>query len=465
MKILPTVKRAGAAVQAVGRSYFGDTRRCSMKSQQFAFAWIALVALACGLHAQSATPNQPLKYYVFNLGAPLGGNPEPVGINDLGWISGGANLTGNNVVNAELWIGTPLDLGTLGGPNSNISWPNHSIRGEIVGIAETAEANPYHEPWSCFAFFPSATPTGDVCLGFAWRNGVMSPLPAFPGGYDSYAAGVNNAGQVVGWAEDGVHDPTCSAPTQVLQFEAAIWGPDLTQMKELAPYPGDPDSAATAINDFGDVVGISGLCSVAVGGASAKHALLWHNGQPIDLGNIGGHAWNTPTSLNNHGEVVGFANTSGDENAALSPVAFLWTRQTGKMQMLPRLEDDQTSAAYDINERGQIVGVSNGGPVGSRAFLYQNGTIHDLNELVVGDSQLYLLIAQGINGRGEIVGTAVDASGQQVGFLAVPAYGDFAAAGASVPNAQRNSRGVLPRNFTPQLTGFSRLVLQTTQAH
>lgn len=432
---------------------------------------IAALALGCGLNAQTASQNQsspsqpsqsqPSKYYVFNLGAPLGGNPEPVGINNLGWISGGANLAGNNAVHAELWVGSPLDLGTLGGANSNISWPNHSSRGEIVGIAETAEKNPYNEPWSCFAFFPSATPTGDICLGFAWRNGVMSPLPALPGGYDSYAAGVNNRGQIVGWAEDGVQDPTCNNPVQVLQFEAVIWGPKLTEMTQLSPYPGDPDSAATAINDSGEVVGISGLCSNAVGGASAIHALLWQDGKPVDLGNLGGKAWNTPTALNNHGEIVGFANTSGDENAALAPIAFRWTKAAGKMEKLPRLDDDQTSAAYDINDRGQIVGVSNGGPNGSRAFLYQNGTIVDLNGLVVGDSSLYLLIAQGINERGEIVGTALDSAGQQVGFLAVPAYADNGGAGAIKANAANTP--VFPASSRPQLTGFTRLVFEATQ--
>jgi probable HAF family extracellular repeat protein len=435
-----------------------------MKSHLCVFAWIAVVAFVCRLNAQTVRQIQPTKYYIFNLDTPLGGNPEPVGINDLGWISGGANMTGNDVVNAELWLGIALDLGTLGGPNSNVSWPNHSNRGEIVGIAETAEVNPYHEPWSCFAFFPSATPTGDVCLGFAWRNGMMSPLPALPGGYDSYAAGVNNAGQVVGWAEDGIHDPTCNAPTQILQFEAVIWGPNLTEMTQLSPYPGDPDSAATAINDSGEVVGISGLCSVAVGGASAKHALLWRNGRPVDLGNIGGHAWNTPTSLNNRGEIVGFANTSGDESAALSPVAFVWTKESGKMEKLPRLEDDETSAAYDINEEGQIVGVSNGGPVGSRAFLYQNGAIHDLNAFVVGDSPLYLLIAQGINNRGEIVGTAVDPSGEQVGFLAVPAFEDGIENSASQKKRESTVHTVIPSNFRLQLTGFSRLVFEAMQA-
>lgn len=427
-------------------------------------AALVMLGLTLPLAAQTGRQKQQLKYYVFNLGAPLGGAPEGVGINDLGWISGGANLTGNNVVNAELWVGSPLDIGTLGGPNSNVSWPNHSTKGEIVGIAETAQLNPFGEPWSCFAFFPSFTPTGDVCVGFAWQDGVMSPLPPLPGGYDSYAAGVNNKGQVVGWAEDGVLDPTCNhAPpaSQFLQFEAVIWGPKLTFIQQLPPYPGDPDSAATAINDLSEVVGISGLCSNAVGGASAKHALLWENGVPIDLGNIGGGAWNTPVSLNNRGQIVGFANTTGDENAALSPTGFIWTKATG-MQPLPLLNGDKNSIAFDINEKGQVVGQSGGpndGPIGLRAFLYENGTMLDLNALIQPDSPLYLTTAQGINNRGEIAGTAFDtATGGFVAFLAVPSYGGASEEGSSKTKVESQPRKViLPESIRRQLTGFSRL--------
>jgi probable HAF family extracellular repeat protein len=424
-----------------------------------AMAVFAALAVPVRFAQAQQKRSQPPKYYVFNLGAPLGGGAEAVGINNLGWISGGANLTGNNVVNAELWIGSPLDLGTLGGPNSNVSWPNHTIKGEIVGIAETAQPNPYGEPWSCFAFFPSATPTGDVCVGFAWQDGVMTELPPLTGGYDSYAAGVNNRGQVVGWAEDGVHDPTCNAPGQVLQFEAVIWGPKLTAITQLPPYPGDPDSAATAINDQGQVVGISGLCSNAVGGASAEHALLWENGKPINLGNIGGEAWNTPVSLNNHGQIVGFANTSGDQNAGLSPTAFLWTQTTG-MQALPFLDGDKNSIAFDINEKGQVVGQSagpNDGPIGLRAFLYENGVMMDLNSLIQPDSSLYLTNAQGINDRGEIAGTALDASGVAVAFLAVRAYGGESQASPSRAKALANGSKLLPENVTRQQTGFTRL--------
>jgi probable HAF family extracellular repeat protein len=404
------------------------------------------------LYAQSLRSTQPSSYFIFNLGAPLGGNAEPVAINNLGWISGGDNLTGNATVNAELWVGVPQDLGTLGGANSTIAWPNHSTKGEIVGIAETAEANPYHESWSCSAFFPSAT--GDICQGFLWRNGVMTSLPPFAGGYDSYAAGVNNLGQAVGWAETGVVDSTCNnaPPTnQYLQFKAVIWGPGLTEMTQLQPYPGDPDSAATAINDLGEVVGISGICQNAVGDKSAAHALLWEkNGEIVNLGNLGNNAWNTPVSLNNQGQVVGFAN-----NTEGYPQGFLWTKTKG-IRALPYIGDDNQGVAYDINESGQIVGVSDGGtePYASRAFLYENGKMNDLNTLAVGNSDLYLLLAQGINDQGEIVGTAVQTDGTQVGFLAVPAYGD--AAKYSTSNTIDKFTG---HNFQQlHLTGFPRLL-------
>lgn len=419
---------------------------------------LILIALETALFAQSPQPGQPAQYYVFNLGAPLGGVPEPVGINDLGWISGGANLAGNSAVNAELWAGVPFDLGTLGGLNSNIAWPNHSTNGEIVGIAETAEANPYHESWSCSAFFPSA-PTGDVCLGFAWRAGVMTPLPPFPGGYDSYAAGVNNRGQVVGWAENNVLDPTCNNTppvNQYLQFEAAVWGPELTEVRQLSPYPGDPDSAATAINDVGQVIGISGTCQNAVGDESAAHALLWEeNGEVVNLGNLGNNAWNTPVSLNNHGQVVGFAN-----NTLNNSQGFVWTKAKG-IQPLPYIGDDNQGAAYDINQPGQIVGISNGGtePYSARAFLYENGKMNDLNQLAVGDSSLYLLLAQGINDAGEIVGTAVEPDGTQVGFLAVPVNDDST---QPIPNASGKFTGHSFKEL--HFTGFPRLLSERVKS-
>jgi len=431
-----------------------------LRIRTYTTAAIVFMILATGfpLRAQVEQKKQPPKYYVFNLGSPLGGVPEPVGIDDLGWISGGANLASNTSVHAVLWVGVPMDLGTLGGPNSNVAWPNHSTKGEIVGIAETSQMNPLGEAWSCSAFFFGAD--GYICRGFAWQDGVMSELPTL-GGYDGYAAGVNNQGRVVGWAENTIHDPTC-AGTQVLQFEAVIWGPRLNQMTQLPPLTPDPDSAATAINDKDQVVGISGLCSVAVGGASAEHALLWENGVPTDLGNIGGQAWNTPVALNNQGRIVGFANTSGDVNAALSPTAFIWTKASG-MKPIPPYGTDTNDIAFDVNEKGQIVGQSfNANSGASRAVFWQNNVLSDLNTLVIQPTSLYLTLAQGINDAGEIAGTAIDtSSGETVGFLAVPVFDgsgnpDIASRARVDPNPRQS---ILTERMKKQLPFFSRTAL------
>jgi len=216
---------------------------------------------------------------------------------------------------------------------------------------------------------------------------------------------------------------------------------------------------AQQANDRGQVIGISGICQNAVGDQSATHALLWENGQPTDLGNLGSQVWNTPISLNNHGEVVGFAN-----NALNNSQGFLWTKANG-MQPLPYIGDDNAGAAYNINDMGQIVGISNGGtePYSARAFLYENGTMNDLNTLVVGDSGLYLLLAQGINNRGEIVGTAAEPDGMQVGFLAVPA--DAGPAGPDSPMGGRaGSRTFAGRpDSRPRLIGFPRLSSERPQ--
>jgi len=162
----------------------------------------------------------------------------------------------------------PSPLGTLGGANSAVAWPVKSNNGVIVGISETADADPLGEDFSCWPFFAAGVPTGKICKGFRWQNGQMTALPPFPGGYSSYATGINNQGKVVGWAENGIHDPTCDPSFQILQFRAAMWELNGT-MHELPPLPGDSTSAATAINDLGQVVGISGDCGIAVGSVIA----------------------------------------------------------------------------------------------------------------------------------------------------------------------------------------------------
>lgn len=385
------------------------------------------------------------KYNVATLPG-LGGTAGAAnGINDRGWITGVDNLPGDLTTVAAVWVnGTAIPLGTLsGGPNSAVAWPVKNNNGVIVGISELPDLDPVGEYFSCWPFLGTSNPTGLECKGFRWQNGQMTTLEPFPGGFSSYATGVNNKGQVVGWAENGVHDPTCNTSFQTLQFRAAIWQPDGT-MQELPPLPGDSTSAATAINDLGQVVGISGDCFVAVGYSSARHAVLWQNGVPMDLGNLGGDAWNTPTEINNHGTIIGFANTS--PGLARSFVGFIWTPGSG-MKSLGTLPGDLRSEALGINEQGRIVGLSRGGPYSIRAVLWQNGKLFDMNQLTVSGSP-FLLFGNDIDPQGRVVGEAVDLStGDQPAYIATPVP-----PGVAVPSSTpATPQGNLPENVRRQI--------------
>jgi probable HAF family extracellular repeat protein len=401
-----------------------------MKARNFQYIiamTILSVALGASRLAAQDQPNQaaPPQYSVTNLGT-FGGNVSSGNsINNLGWAMGNANPAGDATTQAAVWIdGKGINLGTLGGPNSAIEWPVKNDWGVIAGIAETAEIDPLKEDWSCAAFFPPPA-TKHICLGFVTRWGHLQALSTL-GGEHGYASGVNERGEIVGWAETNVHDKTCVLP-QILQFEAVFYDAD-GRVHELPPLPEDQDGAATAINNQGQVVGISGTCDVAVGAYTAKRMVIWQDGFPVEIPAFGGKGWNTPTAINNRGEVVGFANLPGDVVGGVlqfNPIAFIWTPQYGTTKIEP-LSGDTNSIAYGINDRGQVVGQSYGGPEGARAFLWQDGKSYDLNGLIPSGSPLYLLYAEGINDRGEITGQACVVSActtETPAFLAAPQFG------------------------------------------
>ena len=354
-------------------------------------------------------------------GTSSGGNS----INDQSWAAGYSRLPDRNR-HATLWRnGALTDLNTLGGPNSSVTWNVKNTAGIIVGISQTATTpEPNAENWSSAAFYSTPNNVGYINLGFVWQQGQMRGLPNFPGGNNGFATGANNLGQVVGWAENGFHDPTCCC-TQVLQFRPAMWtlgSPD--QIHELPLIPGDTSGAATAINDNGQIVGISGICDQAVGRHTAKHAVLWENGGVTDLGTFPAAWWNTPTAINQHGDIVGFA---GDPAFVEGDVlhAFMWTREDGLRSLKPlkgRTPQHVDSEAYGINERRQVVGVScDAEQTDCRAVVWDNGAYPtDLNDLK-GDYSAFLASAKDINDKGEITGRAVDpTTGALIAYLAVP---------------------------------------------
>src|SRR3989441_7790818 len=150
-----------------------------MKSRTVTLA-AAMAFLALAAPVQLAAQSH---YSVVELGELGGTSGSANGINYRGWITGADNLPGDLTSMATLWVnGSTIPLGNLGGPNSAVAWPVKNNNGVIVGISETADADPLGEYFSCYPFFPTGIPTGQIGKGFRWQNGRMTALPPFPRG-------------------------------------------------------------------------------------------------------------------------------------------------------------------------------------------------------------------------------------------------------------------------------------------
>jgi len=361
---------------------------------------------------------QTPRYTVTDLGT-LGGNgtsSAAFDMNDAGWVAGSSSLTAGGPQHAFLWYGGGHlhDLGTLGGLacpacNSSADGPNGS--GEAAIGSETSAMDPNGEDFCEFG-------THRQCLGAVWKNGALTALPNLAGGNDANAFALNDQGQVVGFAENGTPDSTCATPFQVHRFEAVIWGPN-GEIHGLPPLTGDTVGFAFGINDLGQVIGASGLCSNTTipPNPSGAHAVLWENGSATDLGNLGGVS-TVASSINNRGEVVGGAQSAEDGTTH----AFLWTRGTGieDLGAFPGAIATVAPCCNSINNRSEVVGFSiDGTTFSSRALVWHDKAPVDLNTLIPADSGWYLQAAESINDAGEIVGYGT-INGNTHAFRATP---------------------------------------------
>jgi len=365
-------------------------------------------------NAQGSAEDQP-RYNVQDLGALGGTFSSAFGINNLSWVTGAANLEGDQTEHPVLWRnGSIIDLGTLGGENGSAGFPLKNNLGLVPAFAQTSEMDPLGENWNftCSLSGNLCEGTDLVQHGFVWVDGRKVPMPTL-GGHNGAVWGANDWGEVVGLAETPTVDSNCVAP-QVVDYEAVLWTPFNNRIQALPPYPGDTVGAAVGINDYGQVVGATGSCA-PVSPAIGAHAVLWENGNVKDLGNLGGKFSNVAYAINNHGQVVGISDLSGDKTAH----AFFW--QNGTLTDLGTLPGDFLSVAFSINNKAQVVGESCDVNFNCRAFLWQKGKMIDLNSLIPANSPLYLLSANDLNDRGEIVGQAFDQStGAAPAFLTIP---------------------------------------------
>ena len=218
------------------------------------------------------------------------------------------------------------------------------------------------------------------------------------------ATGINMRGDVVGWSY--VYDASINSN----RGYAVLWQDGYTT--NLG------EGSAQAINDHGDIVGsVTGGVSIwkngtwnalglsgapfainksdavagwALGGQS--HAYLYDNGVLTDLGTLGGND-SAATSLNDKGQVVGYAKVAGNANYH----AFLW--QNGTMRDLGTLAGGFESRAHDINNHGVAVGEAWDASGNSLPFVY-DGTMRRLFT-----APGCCVVPHALNDRGDVVGT------------------------------------------------------------
>jgi probable HAF family extracellular repeat protein len=299
-----------------------------------------------------------------------------------------------------------IDLGTFGGSSSYfVGVGAHALNkhGVAAGGADTPTPDPYAP--NCF------NPECLIGHTFVFEDGQTIDLGSLPGTNNSAPNDINAKGVVAGISENGMIDPITGLPETI----AVVWKNG--QIIDLGTFGGN-FSYANAINDRGQVAGFAlnttpdsfgfaALCMNPPFGQQ-QQAFIWRDGVMQNLGTLGG-----PDScalwVNQKGQAAGHSLT----NAIINPVTgfptvdpFLWDH--GSMRDLGGLGGTFSLASW-LNDRGQVVGLSNlNGDLTSHPFLWtEPGPMQDLGTLGGSNG-----VANSINGDGEVVGKA-DLPGSQ----------------------------------------------------
>ena len=350
-----------------------------------------LLALLVAATVHAAGP----QYMVFNLGAvpvPGGGVATfAAHINNAGEVTG--NLTtANGGTRAFLFSGGSMqNLGTLGGDASSGLGINDA--GQVTG-------------WSSIA--------SGYARAFRYSSGSMQDLGTLPdttAAVDSEGFAINNDGKVTGYSHLGYPGYGNS------QHAFVTSGGNMVDLGSLYPASSAFDSYGIAINNSGTVTGRAR--SVVGDQPGPMHAFRSSGGSMSDLGTLGGDS-SYGLGINDSGQVTGWADLVGggtydNRHAFVSTV--------GGLADLGTLPGDTFSHGNAINNSGQVVGSSGSFFTAEHAFLYSGGTMYKLNDLATNLASTgisNLVVANGINDQGWIVGQGIGGSSSAYAFLAIP---------------------------------------------
>jgi probable HAF family extracellular repeat protein len=148
------------------------------------------------------------------------------------------------------------------------------------------------------------------------------------------------------------------------------------------------------------------------------HGFIWDGEEVLDIGVIAGGYTAVPKAINNCGDVCGTGFIEVEEYPGFVRHGFFWDgAQMHDIGVIPPFNE---SFAYDVSDCGQVVGYLYLQSHPYHAFLWQNGAMFDLNDLVPPDFDLHLYVALAINGEGQIIAHATSDSGRTVTILLTP---------------------------------------------
>ena len=343
------------------------------------FACRVLAVLSA--YSLAAIAAQSPSYHVATLPDLGGGSVAYVnGMNAAGSVVGAIHRqTGKSFApTAVLWKdGVAIDLGA-GAPGES-SALSINAAGQVVG---------------------SARDSANIGHSILWQDKRAIDLGAPSGFTNARAFGINDTGHAVGFIDVGGRVRATEWLRSVFAF--------------LPDLPGALNSSAQSISNRGLVVGYTYTNRVAALQYGLR-ATAWREGQVTDLGMLPGTIASTAEGVNDLTQIVGM---SIDASGRHHPT--LWTN--GQPVALPLLPGSVSGYVRKINNRGECVGWNSDGSR-SRATLWQNGVVYDLNDLISSDLRPFLTITQatGINDSGQIVAYGNDSrSADQKGFLLTP---------------------------------------------
>jgi probable HAF family extracellular repeat protein len=205
-----------------------------------------------------------------------------------------------------------------------------------------------------------------------------------PGSFHTFAQGINDARQVVGYYLDATSGQTRG----FLYSEGTITTIDFPGSFQTWPY---------CLNNAGQIVGYW-MDSINYN----SHGFLYSNGTFTSF-DVGVKIETYPYGINNLGQIVGNYNEGID-----TPHGFLYSGGTFTIIDFP---GSNWVVAYGINDTGQIAGMYFDTAYMSHGFLYKEGTFTSVDFPGAGWTR-----PQGINNPGQIVGYLGDTNGNLQNF-------------------------------------------------